>query len=128
MYVVVHHDQTIRRAGGVADRCPAGMNPPVIAVALPQPILFVETRRRPAKIVLQVLKYRRSLVGMEQSPPILYALHGRLGQAEHRLPTQRKVDRAAFDVPFPDAVIGTLDGQRISILQVSYGLSQRLAA
>ena len=52
----------------------------------------------------------------------------RIRMAEQSPPAQRKLDRAALDVPFPDAVVGALDRQGVAIFQLANTLLQRLMA
>ena len=68
------------------------------------------------------------LLGMKQVLPIVDLTKARIYLAEQSPPAQRKLDCAALDVPFPNAVVGALNRQRVAILQLAHTLLQRLMA
>src|SRR5258705_4671363 len=65
---------------------------------------------------------------MKEALPILDLTKTRISLAEQSPPAQRNLDCAALDVPFPNAIVGPLDRQRVAILQLAHTLLQHLMA
>jgi hypothetical protein len=99
-----------------------------MSVAMAQPILLVEVLCQSLQVVFRAQDDVRALLGVEQALPIIDPSNGRTREAEQSLPAQRKLDRAAIDVPFPDAVVCALDRQCIAILPLAHTLLERLTA
>src|SRR5205814_7203017 len=89
--IVVHDDKTIRLAIRMTDRSAARMDPAVISVAMAQPILFVEMWCPALDVIVEAKYHGRTLLGMEQAPPIRDVCQRRIQVARHGLPAHRKV-------------------------------------
>ena len=113
----------------VTNRGAARMNPAKMPVAVAQPVFLVEVLRQARSDGFRAASMTAARSsGCSRS--CQSSIRPMRASDNPSNPFQRSENStcAALEVPFPDAVVGALDGQRVAILQLAHALLQRLAA
>jgi hypothetical protein len=92
-------------------------HPAIRAVAVLDPVLVLEVLIRAGEVGVERLGERGPVVGVDAAQPLAARLADLvLGVAQHRLPAHAEEHAVGLDVPIPDAVVGTPQRERVTLL------------